>query len=249
MGEGRVTRFLPGGVPRRGLTPLIGRVRLEARNSGGYEAPIGLTADPVVFSLAEGGLSVLLARRFEEPQKGMFALPGGFVGSEESPEQTAERKLREKTGVGSAYLEQLRTYADPGRDPRGWLPTIAYMALVRPETLPADAPHGREASWHPVDALPELALDHAVIVEDGLWRLRYRLQDKAWFIRVAGALLPPEFTLGEAQRLYEALRREEVDESNFRRDMRATGCLTATGESRREGPGRPAQLYRLASGP
>jgi 8-oxo-dGTP diphosphatase len=208
---------------------------------------MGLSADPVVFTLAEGRLSVLLARRFEPPQRGMFALPGGFVGAEESPEQTAERKLREKTGVGSAHLEQLRTYADPGRDPRGWLPSVAYMALVAPETLPADAPAGREASWHPVDALPELALDHARIVDDGLWRLRYRVQDKAWFIQVAGALLPPEFTLTQAQRLYEALRSEAIDESNFRRDMRATGKLVATGATRSEGPGRPAQLYRLAA--
>src|SRR4051812_40980819 len=100
----------------------------------------------------------------------MFALPGGFVGSSEAPEQTAERKLREKTGVGSVHLEQLRTYADPSRDPRGWLPTIAYMALVRPETLPEERPVDRDASWHPLDALPELALDHAVIVDDGLWR-------------------------------------------------------------------------------
>jgi 8-oxo-dGTP diphosphatase len=223
-------------------------VRLSARNSAGYDAPVGLSADPVVFSLAEGGLSVLLARRFEEPQRGMFALPGGFVGAEESPEQTAERKLREKTGVGSAHLEQLRTYADPGRDPRGWLPSIAYMALVRPEALSADTPAGREASWHPVEALPELALDHALIVEDGLWRLGYRLQDKAWFVQVAGALLPEQFTLSDAQRLYEALRREEVDGANFRRDMRATGLLSPTGASRSEGPGRPARLYRLAAG-
>ena len=222
-------------------------MRLTAENSAGYEAPIGLTADPVVFSLAAVGLSVLLARRLEEPQRGVFALPGGFVGAEESPEQTAERKLREKTGVGSAHLEQLRTYADPRRDPRGWLPSIAFMALVRPERLPAQAPPGREASWHPVDALPELALDHATIIDDALWRLRYRLADKVWFVHVAGALLPETFTLSEAQRLYGALRREEVDESNFRRDLRATGCLDATGATRREGPGRPAQLYRLIS--
>ena len=110
----------------------------------------------------------------------------------------------------------------------------------------ADAPPGREASWHPVDDLPELALDHAAMVEDGLWRLGYRLQDKAWFIQVAGALLPEVFTLSDAQRLYEALRREAVDGANFSRDMRATGCLEPTGDTRREGPGRPAQLYRLA---
>src|SRR5919107_2862599 len=148
---------------------------IRATNTAGYEAPIGLTADPVVFTLLDGALCVLLARRLEEPQRGMFSLPGGFVGASEAPSETAERKLREKTGVGSVHLEQLRTYADPARDPRGWLPSIAYMALVRPETLPAESPAGREASWHAVDALPPLALDHATIIEDALWRLRYRL--------------------------------------------------------------------------
>src|ERR1043165_9401789 len=126
---------------------------MRARNDAGYDAPIGLTADPVVFTLLDGALCVLLARRLEEPQRGMFALPGGFVGALEAPEQTAERKLREKKGVGSVALEQLRTYAEPSRDPRGWLPSIAYMALVRPETLPEVGPADRDASWHFVDAL------------------------------------------------------------------------------------------------
>src|ERR671939_193429 len=176
---------------------------ITATNAAGYEAPIGLTADPVVFTLLDGGLCVLLARRLEEPQRGVFALPGGFVGAQESPQETAERKLREKTGVGSVHLEQLRTYADPSRDPRGWLPSIAYMALVPPESLPEPTPPGREASWHPVDDLPPLALDHARIVDDGLWRLHARVADKAWFVRVGGGLLPESFTLARAQRLYE----------------------------------------------
>src|SRR3954465_4482727 len=144
---------------------------MRGTNTAGYEAPIGLTADPVVFTLLDGRLCVLLARRLEEPQRGMFALPGGVVGALGPPEQTAGGKLREKTGVGSVHLEQLRTYGDPARDPRGWLPSIAYMALVRPQALPEEPPADRDASWHPVDALPELALDHARIVDDGLWRL------------------------------------------------------------------------------
>src|SRR5215210_887128 len=217
---------------------------MRATNTAGYDAPIGLTADPVVLTLLDGELSVLLARRLEFPQRGMFSLPGGFVGASESPEQTAERKLREKTGVGSVHLEQLRTYADPPRDPRGWLPSIAYMALVGPEALPEERPADREASWHPVDRLPELALDHARIVDDGLWRLHARVADKAWFVRVAGRLLPAEFTLRQAQELYEALRGEPVDPANFRRDVRATGLLVDTGERRSEGPGRPGRVFR-----
>jgi 8-oxo-dGTP diphosphatase len=222
--------------------------RIEARNTAGYDAPIGLTADPVVFTLVDRRLSVLLARRLEEPQRGMFALPGGFVGTDEAPEQTAERKLREKTGVGSVHLEQLRTYADPDRDPRGWLPSIAYMALVAPEALPEDRPAGREAGWHPVDDLPQLALDHARLVDDGLWRLRARVADKAWFVRVGGGLLPDRFTLRQAQQLYEALRGEPVDPANFRRDVKATGLLRPTGEQRSDGPGRPGGVYTRRPG-
>jgi 8-oxo-dGTP diphosphatase len=221
-----------------------GQLPISARNSAGYDAPIGLTADPVVFTLLGGRLSVLLARRLEPPQRGLFALPGGFVGPQEAPEVTAERKLREKTGVGSVHLEQLRTYADPARDPRGWLPSIAYLALVPPETLPAGGVPEREASWWPVDALPELALGHARIVDDALWRLRARVADKAWFVRVAGGLLAEEFTLGQAQRLYEALRGEEVDAANFRRDVRATGLVEGTPRTVREGPGRPGRVFR-----
>jgi 8-oxo-dGTP diphosphatase len=216
---------------------------MRAENTAGYEAPIGLTADPVVFTLLHGDLCVLLARRLDEPDKGLFALPGGFVGASESPEATAERKLREKTGVGSVHLEQLRTYADPSRDPRGWLPSIAYMALVRPESLPDERPPEREASWHALDRLPELALDHATIVDDGLWRLHARVADKVWFVRKALALLSEPFTLRQAQSLYEALRGEVVDAANFRRDMRATGLLEDTGSQRSEGPGRPGRLY------
>lgn len=223
--------------------------RITATNSAGYAAPIGLTADPVVFTLVDGRLSVLLARRLEPPQQGHFALPGGFVGAEESPEQTAERKLREKTGVGSVHLEQLRTYAAPERDPRGWLPSVAYMALVPAEALPADTPHGREAGWHAVEDLPPLALDHDSMIEDGLWRLRYRVADKPWFVQVAGALLPKEFTLSEAQGLYEALSGDSVDTANFRRDVQATGLLVRTEQRRHAGPGRPASLYRRATGP
>jgi len=220
--------------------------RIEATNDAGYAAPIGLAADPVVFTLLDGRLSVLLARRLEEPQRGMFALPGGFVGAQESPEQTAERKLREKTGVGSVHLEQLRTYAAPDRDPRGWLPSIAYLALVPPVALPDQTPADRDASWHLLDALPELALDHARIVDDAVWRLHARVADKAWFVRVAGGLLPDRFTLSQAQRLYEALRGEAVDPANFRRDVRATGLLSDTGELHSEGPGRPGRVYQRA---
>jgi 8-oxo-dGTP diphosphatase len=89
-------------------------------------------------------------------------------------------------------------------------------------------------------------LDHAIMVDDGLWRLHARVADKVWFVRKALALLSEPFTLRQAQQLYEALRGEEVDAANFRRDVRATGLLEDTGSLRSEGPGRPGRLYRRA---
>ena len=228
---------------------------ITARNSAGYDAPIGLTADPVVFTLAGERLSVLLARRLEEPQRGSFALPGGFVGAEETPAQTAERKLREKTGVGSVHLEQLRTYAEPGRDPRGWLPSVAYLALVRPEALPEEGgPEGREAGWFPVDDLPELALDHETIVDDGLWRLRARVAEKTWFLRVAGALLTEQLHArpGAAPLRGAARRRGRRRELPPRRQgdraprRHRRGALGRPGTP---GPPLPSPLSGLRAGP
>ena len=115
---------------------------------------------------------------------------------------------------------------------------------MAPEALPEQGPEGREPGWHSIDDLPELALDHELIVDDGLWRLRARVADKTWFVRVGGGLLPERFTLGQAQRLYEALSGETVDPANFRRDVKATGLLADTGEQRSEGPGRPGRVYR-----
>src|SRR4029078_4922947 len=97
---------------------------------------------------------------------------------------------------------------------------------------PAQRPADRDASWHLLDALPELALDHARIVDDGLWRLRARVADKSWFMRVGGGLLPEDCALGQAQRLYGAIAGESLAPANFRRDVKATGLLADTGRRR-----------------
>jgi len=216
--------------------------KITARNSEGYEAPIGLAADPVVFTVAAGRLSVLLARRTETPARGRWALPGGFVGAHEDPAETVTRKLEEKAGIPPIYLEQLRTYAEPRRDPRGWLPSIAYLALVPAELLPADPPG--DAAWHPLSSLPRLAFDHERIVTDALERVRGKL----WYSNVAVGLLPPEFTLAQAREVYERLAGVDYDPGNFSRDLRASGLVVETGGvAARAGAGRPPRLYRFVS--
>ena len=216
--------------------------KITARNSAGYKAPIGLAADPVVFTVADGSLSVLLARRQESPARGRWALPGGFAGAKEDPAATVVRKLEEKTGVPPIYLEQLRTYAEPGRDPRGWLPSIAYLTLVPAALLPPDGPH--DAAWHPVDDLPRVAFDHERIVADGLERIRGKL----WYSNIAVGLLPEEFTIAEAREVYELLAGVRYDPANFSRDLRASGLVRERrGLATHGGAGRPARLFSFVS--
>lgn len=205
-----------------------------ATNSEGYAAPAGLTADAVVLTVRNGALHVLVAE-----SDGRCALPGGFVGEGERPEETAARKLREKTGLDRVYLEQLATFAAPDRDPRGWIPTVAHLALVPPATEPTDP----AARWMPVDAREPLAFDHDAIVDLALERVRGKL----WWSNVAVGILPDAFALSDARVVFEAIAGRRYDPATFARDLRATGLVEPTGEERRDGPGRPAALFRFRS--
>jgi 8-oxo-dGTP diphosphatase len=211
---------------------------IEATNSEGYPAPAGITADPVVFAPRDGRLCVLLMRRAEPPFEGMWALPGGFMNSAEAPEETAQRKLTEKTGIGATHLEQLATYGRSGRDPRGWILAVAYLGLIDAAILREDE---TEARWHRTDELPELAFDHTRMVEDGIDRLRGKL----WYSNIAAALLPERFTLAEARHIYEAISGVRYDVPNFRRALESSGMIHITDEVRRMPKGRPARLYEF----
>jgi 8-oxo-dGTP diphosphatase len=200
-----------------------------------------LTVDVVAFTLRENRLHVLLIRRGENPFAGMWALPGGFVRLEESLEEAALRELEEETGLKEAYLEQLYTYGEPERDPRGRVVTVAYFALI-----PADAPVRLEggkdvtqARWFPMDELPPLAFDHAQIAAYALRRLRYKLE----YTAVGFELLPEEFTLSSLQDTYEIILGEKLDKRNFRRRILEANIIEPT-PHHRVGEGRPARLYR-----
>lgn len=207
-----------------------------AHNSEGYEAPAGLAVDIALFTVTDDGLRVLVTWLDD----GRAALPGGFVGREESAEQTVQRKLTEKTGVGSVYFEQLRLYSRPDRDRRGWIPSMAFLALVTPEVKPTDS----EAEWVDPRDLPTMAYDHAEMIADGL----ERLQGKLWWSNVAVGVLPGDFTISQARRVYEAVAGQKYDPSTFSRDLQATSLIEATGETQKaDGAGRPAALYRFAS--
>lgn len=200
-----------------------------------------LTVDIVTFTLREEKLQVLLIRRGEPPFKDAWALPGGFVRMDESLEQAAQRELEEETGIAEAYLEQLYTYGDPGRDPRGRVVTVAYFALI-PAGKPIRAEGGSDAAgacWFPLTGLPVLAFDHAEILRYALRRLRYKLE----YTAVGFELLAEEFTLSELQATYEIILGEALDKRNFRRRILEANIIEET-QHMRLGEGRPARLYR-----
>ena len=209
-----------------------------ATNSEGYVAPAGLAADMVALTVIDGVLHVLVTDRTEEPFKGMVSLPGGFVGPTESAEDTVQRHLTAKTGVGDVYFEQLGLYSDPGRDPRGWIPAMAFMALLPSDARPSDS----DARWEPVSGLPALAFDHGVMLDDAL----DRLIGKLWWSNVAVGVLPGEFTMSQARTVYSAITGKQYDPSTFARDLKKSGLIEETGSVLR-GTGRPAALYRFRS--
>lgn len=204
-----------------------------------FEQP-SVTVDVVIFTLREDDLQVLLVRRGEPPFKGSWAIPGGFANRDESLEQAAARELEEETGLSGLYLEQLYTFGQPGRDPRGWVISVAYFALVPAKDVRLRAgDDAAEAAWHSAYGLPELAFDHAEILDYALTRLRYKLE----YSTVGFQLLPEVFTLTELQRAYETVLGEKLDKRNFRRKILQADILVETGGAR-TGEGRPAKLYR-----
>jgi 8-oxo-dGTP diphosphatase len=211
---------------------------MSAANSAGFAAPAGLTALPVVLAPVAGRLHVLLVRREEEPHAEMWSLPGGFMSGDERPEETAQRKLTEKTGVGAVYMEQLQTYGDPSRDPRGWIPSVAYLGLIDAAVLREEESAAR---WFAVDGLPALAFDHAAVIADAVERLR----GKVWWSNIAVGLLPEQFTMPQARRVFEAISGVTYEPSNFRRGLEQSGLVRAVGRAVKNGPGRPATLYEF----
>jgi 8-oxo-dGTP diphosphatase len=197
-----------------------------------------VTVDLVIFTVRGDALQVLLVRRGIPPFRGHWALPGGFVLERETLEDAARRELREETGLRDVYLEQLYTFGDPDRDPRGRTVTVAYYALA-PEAPVRASTDAAEAAWFPASKPPPLAFDHAEILKSGLRRLRA----KVGYSTVGFELLPSAFTLTELQKLYETILERPLDKRNFRRKMLSLGLLEPRRERRARGAHRPARLY------
>ena len=184
---------------------------------------VKVTVDIVAFAIHDGALEVLLVKRKYDPFKGFWALPGGFISdADETLDIAAARELVEETNVDNVYLEQLYTFGDLGRDPRGRVVSVAYLALLKEEELELKASSDASGvAWWRVNDLPKLAFDHAKIILYAKQRLKYKIE----YSPAAFNLLTGKFTLRDLQSVYEAVLGKTVDNRNFRKKFLATGVL------------------------
>jgi 8-oxo-dGTP diphosphatase len=225
----------------------------DSYDPAGFERP-SVAVDLILTSVVDGAPAVLLHRRGAPPHAGCWALPGGFVGIDESPDDAARRVLGAKARITDAYLEQLYTFGTVDRDPRMRVVSIAYCALLPAERFAAAPglalarvvmPDGSAATAWVGGEPVSLAFDHAAMLDLAIRRLRGKLD----WSPVAFALLPDRFTLRALQDVHEAILGRPVNKSAFRRRLIDSGRIAATGERETGASFRPAELYRYTGEP
>ncbi|MFH1430994.1 MAG: NUDIX domain-containing protein [Nanoarchaeota archaeon] len=213
---------------------------MKEENIHKFEKP-SVTVDIVIFTIKNNDLKVLLVKRNLEPFKNMWAIPGGFVRISESLEQAAKRELKEETGVSDVYLEQLYSFGDVNRDPRGRVITISYFALLNSDEIKLRATTDvSEAKWFSVKEIPKLAFDHEEILNYAIKRLKWKFE----YTTIAFSFLPEKFTLTQLQKIYEFVFEKEFDKRNFRKKILLLNILKKE-KIDKQVSHRPPQLYSL----
>lgn len=187
-------------------------------------------------------LSVLLWQRGQEPHRGAWSLPGGKLRHDEDMTSSVRRQLAEKVDLREiAHLEQLAVFSDPDRVPSTRTIASTFLGLVPSPATPELPPDTR---WHPVNALPPMAFDHAPMVAHA----RARLVAKLSYTNIGFALAPKEFVLSTLRDIYGAALDYQVDATNLQRVLQRRGVITRTGTTAQSGRsgGRPAAVFRFA---
>ncbi|WP_319436486.1 NUDIX hydrolase [Mycobacterium sp. RTGN5] len=186
-------------------------------------------------------LNVLLWQRALAPERGKWSLPGGRLSADEDLTSSVRRQLAEKVDVREiAHLEQLAVFSEPGRVPGVRTIASTFLGLIPSPATPVLPPDTR---WHPVNALPDMAFDHAPMVDYA----RTRLAAKLSYTNIGFALAPTEFALSTLRDIYGAALGYQVDATNLQRVLARRGVITPTGTTANPGRagGRPAALYRF----
>ncbi len=190
-----------------------------------------VTVDNVVFSFDGTHLNTLLIRRKNEPFKGKWAFPGGFLDENETLEDAARRELKEETGLTPKHFTEVGAFSGLDRDPRGRTITVAFASAIRPnETKVKAGDDASEARWFPVSETPALAFDHETIFQTALWKLRIGFMNAP----IAFVLLDDVFTLPEMQRLFTDVFGHSYDRRNFQKKFLASGILSQVAQDDKE---------------
>jgi 8-oxo-dGTP diphosphatase len=201
-----------------------------------------VAVDIALFAVRERRLECYLVELTRGVAAGKWAFPGRLVRVGEKLDEAARGELETSTGLGEPYLEQLRTFGDPTRDPEAHVVSVGYLALTgEPGTVATSTRKYSAGRWSDADALPPLAYDHSLIAAYALERLRAKLE----YSNIACHLLPRTFTFAELEEVYATVLERELDRRNFRRRIFAMGLLRRLPSTRR-GSHRPAALYEFS---
>ncbi len=204
------------------------------------------SVDPIIFTIRDQQLCVLLVKRTAEPFKDLWGLPGGRVDKKQchNLEQGLALKLEEKTGLKNIFFEQLGTYGSDEMDPRGWSVTTAYIALVNVEKINLlEQNQDIQMMWVPIEELGhsiKLAFWHERLITDGVERLK----SKSLYTDLPVNFMPDQFTYPMLRKAYEIVLGTNISRQTFTKRMDQAGIFELTGEYHQDGPARPAPFYR-----
>lgn len=205
------------------------------------EKKLYVATDCIIFGFDEGILKLLVFERRVEPFKQVLSLIGSFVKPDESAINAARRVLKEITGLDNIFMEELKTYSEVERDPGARCISIAQYALIRIEEPDKALVEKHGAIWYEVNKLPNLVLDHDMMIEDAL----HKLQEKARFHPIGFELLPKKFTIPQLQKLYEAIYQRGLDPRNFRKKLLSLKLLIPLNEKDKSSSKKGAFLYKF----
>lgn len=205
---------------------------------------IGITVDIVMLTVKNGLLRILLNKRSKDPFKGYYTLPGGFVTHDKSLNTAANEMLERDTNIKGAYLEQLYTFGDVGRDSRGRIITVAYYALIDYSKFNiVFSGKYDDVGWFSLDEIKKLKIgfDHKDILDVAIDRIKNKIE----YTNIVFQLLPEKFTLAELQEVYETILEKPIDKRNFRKKIAELDMLEELNEYKKVGRMRPAQYHRF----
>ncbi len=205
-----------------------------------------LAVDVALMTVRDGRLLIRLAPVHRPPHfPNSMGLPGGLIDPKETAEEAAVRIVKTKGHIESTtYIEQLYTFSELARDPRGRVVAVGYTALIPWDNLSTrERENTDDAWWTPIEEARGLAYDHDLILKTAHLRLRAR----ATYTTIVAKLMPKEFTLTELEMVYESILKTNLDKRNFRKKILKMHVLTALNRKRTGGAFRPAELYSFSS--